>query len=232
MIHLLQYIRSCAGRAHSGDACAVSHQRTRRDDPSAGLNHAELAAWAKAATLADVGELTTRWAEGDVLYHPNGYDEGPAEETRELISALATLNRSGFITSSSQPGLGPVRGADGMMWSQRAAVDDFTDKATADRLEITCPAAGLIVIRNGPARWRTSYKNSVIVTAAQASGDPITDDSAYDAYTRFGIHLSRRDVRFEFDGYAADALLAAEQITVIDPEWGRPDLLWSPSPRA
>ncbi len=50
--------------------------------------------------------------------------------------------------------------------------------------------------------------------------------------TRFGVQLPRRHIRSGITGYgichpdAVDALCSAWQVTVIDPEWGRPDLLW------
>lgn len=185
--------------------------------------------WARSGTLAELGEVTARWAEGEVKFHPNGYDEGPAPETDELVPALAALNRSGFVTSGSQPGIGPVVGYDGNVWWQRAAVDGYTDKATADRLEAACAEAGLIVIRNGPAKWRTTWKNSVPVTASPVevgAGPPDSDDLPHYVHTHFGTHLSRRAVKFDFDGYGTRALLTAEQVTIIDPVWGRRDHLW------
>ena len=50
--------------------------------------------------------------------------------------------------------------------------------------------------------------------------------------TGFGVQLPRRHIRDGWLGYgichrdAVDALCAAWQVTVIDPEWGRPDVLW------
>src|SRR5262249_22455553 len=41
----------------------------------------EKAEWARASTLGELGEVTARWAEGKVKYNPDGYDEGPADET-------------------------------------------------------------------------------------------------------------------------------------------------------
>jgi hypothetical protein len=197
------------------------------------VRRAERKPWTEAETLADLGELTARWAEGTAKYHPGGYDEGPAEETLEIAPALVTLNRSGFVTSGSQPGESAEVGYDGDLWWQRAAVDGFTDPDTADRLEDACDAAGLVFINNGPARLRTNWRDAVPATVKAPSDvteDPpaegCPDEAGYYVTTCFGTHLSRRAVRFEFDGFGADALLAAEQITVIDPVFGRKDLLW------
>lgn len=185
---------------------------------------AERAMWAKAATLQDAGELTARWAEGAVLFHPGGYDEGPDEETLEIAPALATLNRSGFVTSQSQPGCVPEVGFKGYIWRQRAAVDGFTDKVTADRLEQACAEAGLLFIRNGPPGWRNRRKNFVITSEAGVDSDSGAAPPYYPTFG-FGSHPSRRQVKFEFDGYATDALLAAEHVAVIDPIWGR-NTMW------
>lgn len=187
--------------------------------------HAERKSWNQADTLADVGELTAQWAEGTVKYHPGGYAEGPAEETMEIAPALVILNRNGFVTSGSQPGWWGPNGWGGYV-HQRAAVDGFTDGLTAARLWSASANAGLIFIRNGPAGWRTSQKHSVIATANPIDGDHITEESGYYPLTGFGTHLSRHAVKFNFDGYASKALCSAEQVTIIDPVWGRKDLLW------
>lgn len=182
--------------------------------------------WARASTLAELGEVTARWAEGNIKFHPNGYDEGPDGETTGLIPALVALNRSGFVTSCSQPGVGPAWGFDNRVWWQRAAVDGYTDPDTADRLEKACEAAGLIFINNGRAGWRTHWRNAVDVTASPVNGIEIIEGSPRYVHTGFGTHMSRRAVKFDFDCYGADALLNAVQITIIDPQWGRNDLLW------
>lgn len=194
------------------------------------VRHAERREWANAGTLAELGEVTARWAEGRIKYHPGGYDRGPAEETQRLIPALVALNRSGFVTYSSQPAVGPMWGFNGQVWQQRAAVDGLCDTETADRIETACATAGLKVIRNGPAGWRTRYDRTEICTAARPrseAGYDFNDGEPYDAHTSFGAHLSRREMRFIFDGYCADEVCDAEQVTIIDPVWGRNALLWS-----
>jgi len=206
------------------ERCAELWQRYK-------IHRAARRPWTQAETLEDVGELTARWAEGSAKYHPGGYDDGPADETLEIAPALVTLNRNGFVTSGSQPGEAAVLGYDGNLWWQRAAVDGFTDPDTADRLEDACAAAGLIFINNGPARLRTTWPDAELVTASfvnerDGALPPESDDSPYYGHTHFGTHLSRHAVKFNFDGYAADALCSAEQVTVIDPEWGRKNLLW------
>ena len=70
-------------------------------------------------------------------------------------------------------------------------------------------------------RWRYRYDRSVTVTTREG-----------ERYTAFGVQLPRRHIRDGWLGYgichrdAAGTLCAAWQVTVIDPEWGRPDVLW------
>ena len=51
-------------------------------------------------------------------------------------------------------------------------------------------------------------------------------------FTGFGVQLPRRHIRDDWVGYgichpdAVAALCGAWQVTVADPEWGRPDVLW------
>ena len=84
--------------------------------------------------------------------------------------------------------------------------------------------AGLTCVCHPPAtlpRWRYRYDRSVTVTMREDR-----------RVTGFGVQLPRRHIRDSWLGYgichddALDALCEAWQVTVIDPEWGRPDVLW------
>jgi len=172
--------------------------------------------WRQVESLEDIGELTARWLEGDIETHP-GYYGRPDEETNELVPALATLNRNGYLTIGSQPGLGPVRGYDGEDWWQRAAVDGLTmDDLTADRLQTASTESGLLTARHEGAGWLCHYEDAIDVTA----------NSKGDVHTSFGAHISRSELDLQFDGHLPDAVHAATQLTVVDPEWGRNSLLW------
>ncbi len=96
------------------------------------MSKADRGAWQAARTLADLGELTARWLEGSIGSEP-GYCGRPAEETEDLVPVLAKLNRAGFVTSGSQPGL-IEPGARGTLAEQRAAVDGFAGPELAFRL--------------------------------------------------------------------------------------------------
>jgi hypothetical protein len=145
-------------------------------------------------------------------------DEDPA-----LVPLLAKLNRAGFVTTGSQIGeSGP--GYDGARWEQRAAVEGFASTAAANVLYGTAQAAGLLTVIHYMAtvpRCRYGYRRSVPVTTRNGR-----------RMTRFGVQLPRRHIRDGWTGYgichpdAVKALCSAWQVTLIDPEWGRADLLW------
>jgi hypothetical protein len=180
------------------------------------MSKADAAAWRSARTLPQLGELTARWLEGSVESIP-GYCGRPAGETGDLVPVLARLNRAGFFTTGSQPGL--------IEDGQRAAVEGFASWTVAEQIETAAVHAGLNVIVHDPAclpRWRYCYGDTQAVT--EVAGRP---------FTRFGVQLPRRHIRDSWIGYgichpqAVDDLCNAWQVTVIDPEWGRNDLLWA-----
>lgn len=180
------------------------------------MNRADRKRWAETRTLADVGELTALWLEGQIPSQP-GYAPGcgPDPETADLIPVLAACNRAGFITSTSQPGMEESDG-----WVQRAAVQGFASPAVTDRLRLARDGTGLLIYVQEASR-RMSWKRASPVSLA--NGQP---------FTRFGTQLSRRFIRDDWEGYgicgskAVAALCAAWQVTLVDPEWGRNDRLW------
>ncbi len=203
-------------------AGGLTYLRSTRTAVSRDTGKSDLAAWQSARTLADLGELTARWIEGDLASQP-GYC-GPSDiEDPALVPFLAALNRAGFVTTGSQIGeSGP--GYDGAYWQQRAAVEGFASERTALALIRAAAACGLISVSYPPAsmsRWRYRYDRSVTVTMREDR-----------KITGFGVQLPRRHIRDSWLGYgichraAVDALCSAWQVTVIDPEWGRDDLLW------
>lgn len=187
----------------------------------------DLAAWRSARTLSDLGELNARWLEGDIGQQP-GHLGGPADETIPFIPLLAKLNRTGFVTISSQPGYdGP--GHDGARWQQRAGVQGFIGSAEPMRhIRDLAVRAGLEVIAHDPAtlpRWRYRNRPAIVVTRR----------CSLEYVTFGGIQLPRHHIRHRQRGYgrchrdAIDALCGAWQVTVIDLEWGRETLLWQGS---
>lgn len=178
--------------------------------------------WKSVRSLADLGELTARWLEGDVPEVPS-YGGPPDDETLPLVPVLAALNRAGYVTTCSQPGEAGS-GYEGALWEQRAAVEGLATPSMVLPIIIAAASAGLMVIAHDPARLprrRVRWDRAVPVTIRD--GEP---------YTWFGAQVPRRDPRDRATGYGAchpaavTAICPAWQITVIDPEWGRGALLW------
>ncbi|MBB5983975.1 DUF6919 domain-containing protein [Kribbella solani] len=204
------------------------------------LRRATEDAWAAAGTFTDLCGLTARWLEGGLTEHPGGYDE-PDPETIELVPFLAGLNRAGFLTFGSQPGL-VSRGYDGADWRQRAAVHGFVaDTAVLQALTQAAVEAGLWIVAQPPAAGphapAFSLLNTVLagalsdgpgadrgdgwVVVTTRDGEPCTD---------FGGRMPASYIKLTYgdwcDRAAVDAVSTAHQVAVIDPVWGRDDLLW------
>jgi len=184
------------------------------------MNRADRKRWASARTLADVGELTAQWLEGEISERP-GYCGPPDDETASLIPALAACNRAGYVTDGSQPG--GSGWYEGTHWEQRAAVEGFADVETWVRLQDACERLPVMILARQAPRWRCRYRTAIPVT--RSGGWPCT---------RFGTTLSRRYLADDWAGYgecsaeAVDAICDAWQITLIDTEWGRRDSpLWA-----
>jgi hypothetical protein len=192
----------------------------RSKDPGT-VNREDLRRWQDARTLADLGELTAQWIEGKISSQP-GYHGTTDIESPDMVPVLAAVNRAGYMTIQSQQGSdGP--GCDGAHWVQRAAVEGFASHELAQRIFDSAPL-NLHVIdlcdRHLP-RVRISSRYAWTVTYRDR-----------EPYTSFGHHLSRRHLRDPHVGYgilagpALDALCSAHQVTVIDLEPGRDNLLW------
>jgi Domain of unknown function (DUF6919) len=173
--------------------------------------------WRAARTLADLGELTAQWLEGTIASIPTVWPGcGPDDETVELIPVLAACNRAGYVTTVSQPGEEPGPGYDGRLWTQRAAVQGFASADAIAALRACTVGTLLIVLVTGPAdNMERDQETRIPVTLA---GDQEN--------TWFGSHLDRGDIEDDQAGYgichpdALDALRAAWQVTIIDPQWG------------
>jgi hypothetical protein len=185
------------------------------------VKRADRQRWASARTLADLGELTALWLEGRIPSQP-GYAPGcgPDDETAALVPVLAACNRAGFVTDGSQPGES-CTGYDGAWWEQRAAVTGFAAPEVAARLRSAAERSGLLVQAHDATRWRFRFRTAIPVTLREGS-----------AITRFGAQLPRRHLRDGWTGYgicspsAVREVCAAKQVTIVDPEWGRNDVLW------
>ncbi|MEU9611869.1 hypothetical protein AB0D56_09990 [Streptomyces sp. NPDC048209] len=177
-------------------------------------------AWQSANTVADLGQLTARWLEGDIKtmigYVPN---TPPDDETAAIAPTLAAANRAGFLTDCSQPGLDGT-GHDGARWQQRAAVTGFiADPDLLERIRYAAADAGLIVVIHHPGDPEGWCIPGYAVVTLRAGT----------AYTAFGERADLDSLNDSWSGISPVACLAvaaAAQVTLADPLFGRNDLLW------
>ena len=175
-----------------------------------------LRAWRDAFTLLDVGELVARWLEGKIEETP-WYPAPAAEETAELVSTLARLNRLGLVTTQSQPG----RRLDKSGCAQRAAVEAMASETIARRVAALTLYTPLIVFpfKPGDAGGRMV---------------PITLDE-FHPFTWMGSHSEYDDLaetKESLNVFAFAACAAAWTVVVIDPVWGRKRYMWDALERA
>ncbi|WP_162799197.1 hypothetical protein [Nocardioides sp. 616] len=170
----------------------------------------DLAIWGRISTHAEFGEATADWLTRKHPYYPTYLSPGPAAESADLIEGLATINRLGFVTDSSQPGV-PVDDAGS---GQRAYVTGYCDEATAETIASALRFSDLIVLHFSP----DSLGDGSIVVS--------TDEG--EEFTWVG----RRDSISAAEGYReragdslADLILASWELHIIDPAWGRNDRL-------
>ncbi|MEV0005904.1 hypothetical protein AB0H28_26965 [Micromonospora sp. NPDC050980] len=183
------------------------------------LTRADRRRWAAARTLDDLAELTAQWLEGRIASQPGYYGRCDVDEDEApgLTDTLTRLNRAGYLTDNSQAGYdGP--GYDGRQWRQLAAVTGFGAQRTRDWL--TASLAG--------TRYRIlAWPCGTSACRHPGSGVPVTtvDDRPF---TVFGAQLDRGTIAGELydgcDDAAIDAVCAAWQITVYDPQPGANDL--------
>lgn len=177
------------------------------------MNRADRKLWVAARTLDDLCELTAMWLEGELQQTP-GHASPPCEETAEIATVLAGVNRAHFLTWCSQPG----RPWDDTDSCQYAAVTGFAAAEHLAALTAALEVPGLTVVSYRAPALRTRYEEAITITVD--GGRP---------FTSFGAHVARRDLRWEFGCCHPDAVTAvcdAWQVTIIDTEPGRNSLLW------
>jgi hypothetical protein len=179
------------------------------------MNRTSATAWARARTLEDLAALNVRWLGGG-LRHP-GYGR-PDPETVPLAAVLQALNHAGLVTSSSQPGRGADTG-----WEQRAYVAGFAGPGAALALTLLARTAGLTAVTYAPDRLPAADQDSKAVQVSRRTIPLDHPDAA--GQTIAAVQLSRDTITTEWEGISGDAagaLCGAWQVTLIDPEWGRP----------
>lgn len=173
--------------------------------------------WSNARSIGDLGGAMAGWLEGHIATHP-GCSAGPDDETLPLVPVLARLNRRGYVTTLSQPGMETFGYGD--EWAQRACVEGWisVNDPLLPRIIRAARAAGLIVSAYGAGR-------------AVGPRDGLTV-SRWGEESRLGcggrVSWFRRRVEWRGTGRRAHRQLAREGVAlaVIDPVWGRDDVLW------
>ncbi|MFD3568461.1 DUF6919 domain-containing protein [Streptomyces sp. NPDC058667] len=172
--------------------------------------------WRTARSIDDLGENMALWLEGRIPSWP-GYlgDEFGEEETngaRHLMPTLIAANRSGFVTTCSQPGSDEV--IDGAHWRQRAWVEGVVhDHSPLLGRLLRLQDQGFTVVRGWP-------KRQIVLT--EVDGRLVTAIG--------GWRMRRDSVHCNWRGVGHRALREVRQhgatIHIIDPVWGRDDRLW------
>lgn len=191
------------------------------------MNRADRRRWSAAATFADVAELTAQWLEGHIGQTPT-YAGPPEPETEPLRPLLASVNRAGFLTDCSQPG-GTWPG-----WQQRAAVEGYTTPQLGRLISDRASAHGIqVTIHQG---WgSTAGCDECPLVTGQSSlpcrGCTVVSLQGSEPFTTFGAARSLRELAWDYRMCRTSAvreIQAAQQVTLIDPEWGRADSpLWT-----
>jgi hypothetical protein len=183
------------------------------------MSRRDRALWRAADTVGQLGTAGALWLGGGIASQP-GYAPryGPDTETLPLVEVLAAVNRAGFYTTCSQPGLEKT-GMDGDWWQQKAAVTGFVTAGRDLRDMIdAAEEAGLDIVLTDCWDADNGHTHPGIVCTTR-DGEP---------YTQFGATLTRSDIEFLWSGFpaAVTALQHAPQITFADPHFGPSTRLW------
>jgi len=176
----------------------------------------DLTPWSACRTLADLADVTARWLQGELTYFPghNNPSEPPLDETKSLIQVLVSLNRAGYVTTNSQPGQSMTRDGN----AQRAFVRGYCSEDTFKRIDAAIYGTELIALPRPPGMYHLC---PVPVTTVNGQN-----------FTWGGMSSGESDaIAREFGGALSDAMVQVLAncwlVDVLDPVWGRTNLLWS-----
>lgn len=167
--------------------------------------------WRQATTLAAAGELTARWLEGRSGFQPGTLAATYDAETAPIAARLAVLNRTGLFTKESQPGLRSAGLA------QREYVTGFCAADTAAELLALSARTELVTVAHAPgessnAAIPVTVDGGEVVTVLGSSENPVTEEQI-------------RDWADETNESLALLLADSWYVEVLDPVWGRDDVL-------
>ena len=175
------------------------------------MNDAHL--WADAQTFPDLCELMARWLEGRIDYQPGYCASCPDSETEQLTPVLAAMNRSGLLTTGSQPGE-----IDGV-WRQRAYVEGFVrEERLAGALAVVGSRTDLVLMTYPPGEADLSARVPISAEGDRLNtwGGGALDAENIDHY--YGPVCHPEGVQALHDSW---------QVAILDSRWGRNDLLWN-----
>ncbi|SFK74625.1 DUF6919 domain-containing protein [Geodermatophilus ruber] len=168
--------------------------------------------WATTTSVVDVGQLVAQWLEGTRRWIPTYIGSTPHPETRGHIrDALARVNRAGWVTDSSQPGLRHS----GLR--QRAYVSGIAAPALTRYAEHLSSDSDVVVLR-AVRLPELSPEINLVVTVRD--GQPATWLGNWAPPDRDVLLYA------PLPPAAASAVRSAEALQVFDPVWGRDDVLW------
>lgn len=205
-----------------------------RISPAGPVPRSEQHLWEQAHTVWELSALTARWLHGELGGLPwyYGCQDVDTDLVPDLVNRLARLNRSGYLTTSSQAGYVQELDPTGRpRVEQYAAVTGFCGPGRANRL-LMLPTRFVLRLWStnqdvtdayplvkpiGKIRRRREYRwGATAVTFVD--GKPVTD---------FGPQTAA-DIRSMIGGScpesSVDELCGSVQFTVYDPQPGSNDL--------
>lgn len=173
------------------------------------------ARWGQAVSLSDHAELMVAWLRGEDEQIPC-HCRPPDQETQEIVPQLVQINQHGLVTHNSQPA------RDGGEWEQRAYLDAYGPGELVRLVADAAGQAGLLV-------WVTDADGREAWPGAGWARVPVTRSPDGDC-TWVGHAMTAGDALPRWDEVlspaAAKVFFDAWFISIVDPDWGRPDLLW------
>ncbi|WP_427016671.1 DUF6919 domain-containing protein [Pseudarthrobacter sp. P1] len=187
-------------------------KETTTDRDAHGRLLADRGVWRQATTIEAAGELTARWLEGQSHYQPGTFAASFDEETGPIAAELAAINRNGFFTKESQPGLRTDAGT-----AQRGYVTGYCSAATASRLLELSTRGELVTVGHAPGETNRSsipvtIRDGEVATVLGSSESPVEA-------------AQFQDWSDETNETLALALADSWYVEIFDPVWGRKDQL-------
>lgn len=148
--------------------------------------------WHQAQTLEELGEVVASWLEHRIEGSSGlGYGIPPNPETSLIAPTLAAVNRSGYITWTSQPGHSPDHPMPhpwpmGVCPWQKACVSGFIRWEIADHLIGLAHHNGLGTIVHYPNDRQAGFEKCVVVNTG----------SSLERDTLCGYHFSAQDFSY------------------------------------